>query len=86
MAKNMTRKGEVTEVGFRPAKGGVVSETRRRFKRSGQGGGPDFDHETETAVHATPESAAAHLKTVLGHAFAESTEANREAAEGETEE
>lgn len=63
-------KSEVMEVSFRPAKGGVISETRSRTKRGGQGGGPDYDYETENGVHPTVKHAAAHLEKTLGHAFA----------------
>jgi hypothetical protein len=62
-------KGEVQEVSFRPAEGGLVSETHTKFKRSGQGGGPDFDHERETAIHPTIEHAHDHLSAMLGHHF-----------------
>ncbi len=62
-------KGEVKEVSFRPAKGGVVSETRREYKRGGQGGGPMMDHESETAVHADMKSAMSHMKSCMGHCF-----------------
>lgn len=77
MAKH---KGEVESVTFRPAKGGVVSETTTAYKRGGQGGGPDREYEHETAVHPTHEHAAAHLKSMLGHAYASEEE---EKAEGE---
>lgn len=70
-ANNSSRgKPEVKEVSFKPAKGGIVSETRKEVKRGGQGGGPNYDYEHETAVHPTIESAHAHLTAMMGHAFA----------------
>lgn len=65
----MAKKPELLEVSYRPAKGGVVSETRTRTKRSGQGGGPDFDHESETGVHPSLEHAQAHMASVLSDCF-----------------
>lgn len=62
-------KGEVKEVSFKPAKGGIVSETRREFKRGGQGGGPSHDYEHETAVHPDMKSAHAHMAAMMGHCF-----------------
>lgn len=67
MAKS--RKGEVRSVSFEPAKGGLISRTAMRYHRGGQGGGPEYDHEEETAVHSTMKHAAAHLHKVLGHHF-----------------
>ena len=63
----MPRKSELVEVSYRPAKGGIVSETRTRTRRSGQGGGPDYDHETEQGVHPTTQHAQAHLKELFAH-------------------
>lgn len=63
-------KPEVESVTFRPAKGGVISETARKIKRGGQGGGPMHDYEHETTVHPTIESAHEHLTAMMGHAFA----------------
>lgn len=67
----MANKGkrEVEAVEFRPAKGGVISETKTKVHRGGQGGGPDYDYEREETGHPTHEHAAAHLKKMLGHAF-----------------
>lgn len=62
-------KPEVKEVSFKPAKGGVVSETRKEVKRGGQGGGPMHDYEHETAVHPDMESAHAHLSAMMSHCF-----------------
>lgn len=73
-----SRKGEVISVEFRPAKGGVVSETRTKYKRGGQGGGPMDDYEHETAVHSTKEDAAAHLHAALGKAWGGSDGPDRE--------
>lgn len=59
-------KRELVAVEFRPAKNGIISEARVRTKRSGQGGGPDYDHETETAVHPNAKHAQAHLAALMG--------------------
>lgn len=59
-------KRELVEVNVRPAKNGYISEARLRTKRSGQGGGPDYDHETETAVHPNVKHAQAHLAKLMG--------------------
>lgn len=59
----MAAKGKrtVESVEFRKAKGGVISETRFKTARGGQGGGPDCDYNHETAIHTTAEHAQAHL-------------------------
>jgi hypothetical protein len=62
-------KPEVESVSFRPAKGGMISETHMRIKRGGQGGGPVHDYESNTAVHPDMKSAHAHLTAMLGHSF-----------------
>ncbi len=68
MKKAQGGKPEVDEVSFKPAEGGVISETRSKYKRGGQGGGPDYDYEHTTAIHSTIEHAQAHLaKTMGGH-------------------
>lgn len=71
MAKESSSRGkpEVQEVTFRPAKGGVVSETRMKYKRGGQGGGPMNDYESQTAVHSSHEEPSKHLKAMLGRCF-----------------
>jgi hypothetical protein len=74
----MAKNGEVCEVSFKPAKGGVISETRTKMKRGGQGGGPDYDYKTENGVHPSMEHASAHLKSTLGHSFTD-TEAEENA-------
>lgn len=73
-------KSEVCEVSFKPAKGGLVSETRTKSKRGGQGGGPDYDYETENGVHSTLEHASKHLKSTLGHHFGEGQHEDGDAA------
>lgn len=80
MSANDTKrgKGEVESVQFKPAKGGVISETRHKIKRGGQGGGPLHDYEHETAVHPTIESAHAHLTAMMGHSFAGKAEEKEE--------
>lgn len=60
---------ECVSVEFKPAKGGVVSESRFETKRGGQGGGPMMDYDHETAVHPTEESAHEHLGKMLGQHF-----------------
>lgn len=62
-------KPEVSEVTFRKAKGGVISETRKEIRRGGQGGGPVMDYEHESAVHSDMKSAHDHLTAMLGHSF-----------------
>ena len=59
-------KPKLVAVEFRPAKNGIISETRTRTPRGGQGGGPDFDHETEQAVHPNVKHAQAHLAKCMG--------------------
>lgn len=78
-------KHEIESVEFRGAKGGIVSETRMRHKRPGQGGGPDYDYKHETGVHPTLEHAKEHLETALGHLFTGASKegAKEEKAEGE---
>lgn len=58
-------KPEIEGVHFKPAKGGLISETSMKFKRGGQGGGPMHDYEHETAVHPTMEHAQAHLAKMM---------------------
>lgn len=60
------KKPELVEVAYRPAKNGIISETRTRTPRGGQGGGPDFDHDTEMGVHANAQDAQAHLGKLMG--------------------
>jgi hypothetical protein len=72
MSANSSSKGKriCESVEFRPAKGGVVSETRYKVARGGQGGGPTHDYEHESGVHATKEDAHAHLDKMMGGAWA----------------
>ena len=80
--KNAIRKsGEVHSIEFKPAKGGLISSTHLRFKRGGQGSGPDYDNETEMAVHPTIEHAAAHLKTRFGRTFKSEPAAEEQSSE-----
>lgn len=65
-------KSTIESVSFRPAKGGVISETSHRTKRSGQGGGPMHDYDHETAVHPSMEHAQAHLGKMLGDCYGSS--------------
>lgn len=62
-------KPEVVRISFEPAEGGLVSETNMKYKRGGQGGGPDWDHETERAIHPTMEHAQEHLAEHMGQHF-----------------
>ena len=59
-------KRELIAVELRPAKNGFISEARTRTKRSGQGGGPEYDHETDIAVHPSIKHAQAHLAKLMG--------------------
>lgn len=52
---------EIQECSFRPAKGGMISETRS--KTAGGKFGPDY--KTETAVHGSLGHAVRHLKSVM---------------------
>jgi hypothetical protein len=76
MNTNSSTKGKrtVVEVSFRPAKGGVVSETRTETKRGGQGGGPSMDYDQETAVHPTAEDAHAHLDKMMAGCWGKGSE------------
>ena len=65
----MARKREVVAIEFKPAKGGIASETHFREHRGGQGGGPLMEHESEMGVHPDMASATAHLEKHLGHCF-----------------
>ena len=62
----MSKKRELVTVEYRPAKNGIISETRTRTARGGQGGGPDYDLDHETAVHRNAGEAQAHLGRVMG--------------------
>ena len=61
-------KRELVAVEFRPAspKGSLISEARMRTRRSGQGGGGDYDHESETTAHPNVKHAVAHLAKLMG--------------------
>ena len=76
-----SREGKIHAVRFEAAKGGVVSETQRVYKRSGQGGGPMEDHEYDKEVHPTMEHAKAHLEATMGHCFAEGSKEKEEKPE-----
>jgi hypothetical protein len=73
----MAKKTEVEEISFRPATGGAVSDVRTKTRRGGQGGGPDYDYDHQTAVHATLEHAQAHLAKHLGDCFGSSEAAGK---------
>ncbi len=53
---------EVQEVSFKPATGGMISETRRKMAGDGKFG-PEW--KTETAVHANLGHAIRHLKSTM---------------------
>ncbi len=55
---------ELIEVSFKPATGGMISETRH--KTGGGKFGPDYKH--DTAVHGSLGHAVRHLKTAFGKA------------------
>jgi len=65
-----TPKPELMGVEYTPAKGGVISETRTATKRGGMGGGGDYDHKSEKAVHPTLKHAQDHMANVMGKYFA----------------
>lgn len=54
--------GSVESIDFKPAIGGMISETRRKV--SGGKFGPDWKH--ETAVHPSIGHAVRHLKAAFG--------------------
>ncbi len=54
--------GQLDEVSFRPATGGLISETRRKSKNGDFGS----DYKRETAVHSNIGQAVRHLKSVMG--------------------
>ncbi len=54
----------LVEVSFKPATGGMISETRH--KTSGGKFGPDYKY--DTAVHGSLGHAVRHLKAAFGHA------------------
>ena len=83
----MPKKGhrEVESVSYRPAKGGIISETRHKTFRGGQGGGPNFDWGSDDAVHPSMEHAMKHLKSMMGSVFGEAQkDGENEPAKGET--
>lgn len=55
---------ELIEVSFKPATGGMISETRH--KMGGGKFGPDYKH--DTAVHGSLGHAVRHLKAAFGKA------------------
>lgn len=57
---------QVAGIEFKPADGGMISETRHRT--AGDKYGPSFEH--KTAVHAKLSDAVAHLKKHMGGSFA----------------
>lgn len=68
---NQNHADSVDSVEFRPADGGLVSETRGKLKSPGKGKsmiGPEYKH--STGVHTTLSSAVAHMKKNLAHHFA----------------
>lgn len=72
------KKPKIIAMEFRPAEGGMVSETHTETPRGGQGGGPMMDHDSETAVHGSMEHAVAHMKKHMGHCFKGGGEAEAE--------
>lgn len=65
----MARKAKVVGIEFRPATGGMMSEMHKETPRSGQGGGPLTEHESEMTIHPSMEHAKAHLEKCMGHCF-----------------
>ncbi len=62
-------KTEVSGMRFKPAENGLTSETEHRTARGGQGGGPSFDHHTETMIHPNMNHAVKHLKSTFAHIY-----------------
>lgn len=66
---------------------GVLAHTTHVTKRSGQGGGPLEDYDTERTHHPTMESLTAHIREHMGSMFGEDSETKtveaKEGGEGE---
>jgi hypothetical protein len=75
------------EVHFGPLKPGLESITTTHSARGGQGGGPSWDHAEEKQFHPTMAHAVKHLKSTMGHCFANAPEKEdvSEAESGEEE-
>jgi hypothetical protein len=83
----MARKAEVTGMRLEPLdKGGVVSHLETRVKRSGQGGGPDYDHDTERVGHPTLEHLQKHVAKHMGAFFDGDEEGEGEGDKGKVTE
>ena len=74
----MAKKSEIDGMTLRPASGGVVSETTTKTKRSGQGGGPSHEYETETAVHPSAEHLMGHIQKHMGDCFGDGHEESKD--------
>jgi len=67
----VAKKSMVHEIVLQPMdeKTGVVSHTTYKTKRSGQGGGPDYDHESTSHAHPSMDHLIGHIKEHLGPHF-----------------
>jgi len=83
IAEKGRKPGHVESISFRPAEGGLVSETTTKYKRGGSGGGPDSEYDRETGIHPTIEHAIAHLKETMGHHYKGGKPAKEESSHGE---
>jgi hypothetical protein len=59
---------ELRRVTFEPAKGGVISRTETRSKRSSNSG-PEFEHGEEMGVHPNLKHAQEHLGKMMAGCF-----------------
>lgn len=84
MTKERGGKPEVESIEFRPAEGpALISTTRTKYKRGGQGGGPSHDYESEEAVHTSLEDAHEHLNEHFGGHFGKKSAKKEEASKHE---
>lgn len=68
------KKPQLISIEVRPAKGGVISRTSMQTPRSGQGGGPMMDHNSEEMVHPTMEHMQAHMGKMMAGCFPKGAE------------
>lgn len=77
---------KLNHIRIEPAEGGAISETHFEAKRSGQGGGPSFDHESERVIHPTLEHLHAHVAKHMAPHFGEEEGEKKEPAKHEGKE
>lgn len=80
-------KSEVHEMRLEPLDGqsGVISHTTHKLARGGQGGGPDYDYDTEKIHHPTLKHLTSHIAETMGQHFGKESaaeERNEAKAEG----